>query len=106
MREAGAGGFCCKTIQRFQNILRQDANTGANFQRLQIFLDQRSRRRVLLHKNCFACAAAERFNADGASACEQIEKAGAADEIREDIEERFAKAVAGGAKCEPLGTLQ
>src|SRR5580704_3376997 len=51
-------------------------------------------------------AAAEGFDAYGAGASEDVEEAGAYDAGAEDVEERFAEAVAGGTKGEALEALQ
>ena len=51
-------------------------------------------------------AATEGFDADGAGAGEDVEKSGAYDAGAEDVEERFAKAIAGGTKREAFEALQ
>lgn len=51
-------------------------------------------------------AAAEGFDADGAGPGEDVEEARAYDAGAEDVEEGFAKAVAGGAESEAFQALQ
>src|ERR1700737_4260083 len=58
---------------------------------------------VIFDEDCLRRAAADRFNADGAGAREDIEEAGAADVGAEYVEESFAQAVAGWAEGIPLG---
>ena len=54
----------------------------------------------------FGGTAAERFDADGAGAGEHVEEAATGDASREDIEERLAEAVAGGAKGKALEAFE
>ena len=51
-------------------------------------------------------AAAEGFDADGASAGEDVEESRAYYAGAEDVEERFAQAVAGGTESEAFQALQ
>ena len=51
-------------------------------------------------------AAAEGFDSDGAGAGEDIEEAGADYARAEDVEKRFAEAVAGGTKREAFQALE
>jgi len=49
-------------------------------------------------------AAAERFNADSSGASVEVGEVGAFDVWCEDVEKRFAQAVAGGARCRAAGS--
>lgn len=51
-------------------------------------------------------AAAEGFDANGAGASEDVEEAGAYDAWAEDIEKRFAEAVAGGTESEAFQAFE
>jgi len=61
---------------------------------------------VIFDEGYVGGAAAEGFDADGASAGEEVEEARADYARAEDVEERFAKAVAGGTEREALQALQ
>ena len=61
---------------------------------------------MIFDEHDFSGTAAERFNADGASAGEDVEEAAARDAFGQDIEERFAEAVARGAKGKALEALK
>jgi len=52
------------------------------------------------------CAAAEGLDADGAGAGVEVGELGAFDTGREDVEERFAEAIAGGTGFEAFGGLE
>ena len=57
---------------------------------------------MILEEHNFSGTAAERFDADGTGAGEKIEEAATWNAFSKDIEERFAEAVAGGAKGQAL----
>jgi len=61
---------------------------------------------VILDEGYVGGAAAEGFDADGASACENVEKARAHYARAEDVEERFAQAIAGGTEGESFQALE
>jgi hypothetical protein len=53
---------------------------------------------VVFDEDYFCRAATDRFDAYSAGAGKDVEEAGAADVGTEDVEERFAEAIAGGAE--------
>jgi len=61
---------------------------------------------VIFDEGYVGGAAAEGFDADGAGAGEDVEEARACYGGAEDVEERFAQAVAGGTESEALQALQ
>jgi hypothetical protein len=60
---------------------------------------------VIFDEGYVGGAAAEGFNAYGASAGEDVKEARAYNARTEDVEERFAKAVAGGTEGEAFRAL-
>jgi len=61
---------------------------------------------VIFDEGYVGGAAAEGFDADGAGAGEDVEEAGADYAGTEDVEERFAKAVAGGTEGEAFEAFE
>ena len=84
----------------------EDGVAGGDFERVEILADEFCGGRVIFDKGNMGGAAAEGFDADGAGAGEDVKETRAYDAGAEDVEERFAKAVAGGTEREPLQALQ
>ena len=72
----------------------------------EILADEFCGGRVIFEEGYVGGAAAEGFDAYGAGAGEDVEEARAYDAGAEDVEERFAKAVAGGTEREAFQALQ
>ena len=60
---------------------------------------------MIFNEDGFCCAAAEGFDAHGAGAGENVDEARAFDRGAQNVEERFAKAVAGGTERESFEAL-
>ena len=93
-------------LQGGERVGGEDSVAGGDFERVEVLADEFCGGRMIFDEGHVGGAAAERFDADGASAGEDVKEARANDTRAEDVEERFAKAVAGRAKREPLQALQ
>jgi len=101
-RSVAGGEF----LEGGEGIGGEDGVARSDLERVEILADEFCGGRVIFDEGNVGGAAAESFNADGAGAGEDVEKARADNAGAEDIEKRFAQAVAGGTKSEPLQALQ
>jgi hypothetical protein len=74
--------------------------SSGNFQGFEILADQADGGGVAVDEEDVASASADGFDSDGAGAGVKIDEEGIGDGWAEDVEERFAEAVAGGADFE------
>ena len=72
----------------------------------EVFADQSRGLRVGFDENCFARAAADGFDANGAGSGEEVNEQRVLERGAEDVEEGFAQAIAGGAKAKRARTFQ
>jgi len=84
----------------------EDGVGGSNFERVEILADEFCGGRVIFDEGYVGGTAAEGFDADGTGAGEDVEEAGAYYAGTEDVEERFAQAVAGGTEGETFETFE
>src|SRR4249920_2306397 len=93
-------------LQGSEGVGGEDSVAGGDLERVEILTDEFGGGRVVFDEGYVGGAAAEGFDADGAGAGEDIEEARAYNPGAEDIEKRFAQAVAGGTKSEAFEALQ
>ena len=84
----------------------EDGVAGGDFEGVEILADEFCGGRVIFDEGYLGGAPAEGFDAHGAGAGEYVEEARACDRGAEDVEERFAQAVAGGTESEAFQALQ
>ena len=98
--EWGVGRFVLvgDFLEGAEGVEGEDLGSVVDCQRFEITADQDGGGGVVFDEDDFEGAAAERFNADGAGAGKDIEEAGTGDVGAEDVEEGFAKTVAGRAE--------
>ena len=77
-----------------------DGVAAGDLERGKIFADGGQRGGCVFREPDVRCAAADGLNADGAGAGVEIDESRAFDAGGEDVEKRFAEAVAGGARVE------
>src|SRR6266852_5749250 len=94
-RWACAGG---EFFERAEGVDGEDMGSAGDRERFEIAADQDCGGGVVLDEHYFCCTTANRFDANGAGAGEDVEEARTADVGTEDVEEGFAQAVAGGAE--------
>jgi len=81
-----------------EGVEGEDLGSAGDCEGFEVATDQGSGGGVVFDEYDFEGAATYGFDADGAGASEDVEEAGAGDVGAEDVEESFAKAVAGGAE--------
>jgi hypothetical protein len=98
--EWGVGRFVLvgDFLEGAEGVEGEDLGSAGDCEGFEVAANQDSGGGVVFDEDDFEGAAAEGFDANGAGAGEDIEKAGARDVGAEDVEEGFAKAVAGGAE--------
>ena len=89
-------------LQAPQHVELENPYATANAEGIEILLNESGGRRMVFDEHDFSSTAAERFDADGASAGEEVEEAAAGDAFSQDVEKRFAEAIAGRAKGKAL----
>ncbi len=105
--ERGVGGLVAggEFFERAEGVDGEDMGSAGDRERFEIAADQDCGGGVVLDEHYFCCTTANRFDANGAGAGEDVEEARTADVGTEDVEEGFAQAVAGGAEGVALETL-
>ena len=78
--------FRGEALQAAEGIEFEDSRTAADTEGIEVFLNERSGRQVILYEHGFGSAAAERFDANGAGPREEIEEAATRDAFGENIE--------------------
>ena len=106
--ERGVGGLVAgrEFFERAEGVDGEDMGSAGDCERFEIAADQDGGGGVVLDEHYFCCTTADRFDANGASAGEDVEEARTADVGTEDVEEGFAEAVAGGTEGGALETFQ
>jgi hypothetical protein len=84
-RRAGGRVFRGEALQATEGIEFEDSRTAADAEGIEIFLNERSGRRMIFDEHGFGGAAAERFDANGAGPREEIEEAATRDAFGENI---------------------
>jgi len=90
-----AGG---KFLEGGEGVGGEDGGAGGDLEGVEILADEFCGGRVIFDKGYIRGAAAEGFDAYGACAGKDVEEAGAYNARAENVEERFAEAVAGGTE--------
>ena len=98
--EWGVGRFVLvgDFLEGAEGVEGEDLGSAGDCEGFEVTTDQDSGGGVVFDEDDFEGSAAEGFDANGAGAGEDIEEAGARDVGAEDVEESFAKAVAGGTE--------
>jgi hypothetical protein len=98
--EWGVGRFVLvgDFLEGAEGVEGEDLRAAGDCEGCEVATNQDSGGGVVFDEDDFEGAAAEGFDADGAGAGEDVEEARAGDVGAEDVEEGFAKAVAGGAE--------
>jgi hypothetical protein len=106
--ETRSGGSAARgeLLEGGMGVGGEDGEAGRDFEGVEILADQFCGGGVILYEGYLGGAAAKGFDADGAGAGEQIEKAGAYDAGTEDVEERFAQAITCGTEGEAFEAFQ
>lgn len=95
-----------QSFETAKGVSTEDRRVRGNFQRSEIFVDERDAGRVIFDECCVSGAATQGFYADGAGAGEDIEEARAGNSRAKDVEKSFAQAIAGGTHGETLEGLE
>jgi len=85
-------------LQAAKGVGGKNRCAGADGEGFEIFADEGGGGRVVFDEDDFRGATAEGFDADGAGAGEEVDEMRAGDFLSEDVEEGFAKLVAGGTE--------
>jgi hypothetical protein len=80
------GRFGSKFFQATQNVERENARAGSDFEGGKIFADEGRGGRVIFDEDGFARATTERFDADCSGAGEEVEETRIGNVVGEDIE--------------------
>ncbi len=105
-RNAGGRVFRAEALQAPQRVELENACASTDAERIKILLNEGGSGRMVFDEHNFTGTATKRFDADGASAGEEVEEAAAGDASSQDVEKRLAEAVAGGAKGKALEALE
>ncbi len=98
--------FRGEALQAPQGVELENPCATAYAKGIEILLNKAGSGRMVFDEYDFSGTAAQRFDADGASAGEDVEEAASGDASSEDIEECLAEAVAGGAKSKALKAFE
>jgi len=89
-----------------ESVDAEDGGAARDFERVEIVANQFCGGRVVFDEGYVGGAAAEGFDAYGAGTGEDVDEARPYDSGAEDVEERFAQAVAGGTESESFQAFE
>src|SRR5215471_4574383 len=95
-----------KQFEAVERVHSEDSRATSDFERFEVFTNQSCGGCMALDENSFDGSAAKGFDSDSACSGEHVDEPRTGDMFAENIEQGFAKTVAGGAQGHALKTLE